>query len=108
MFSLWTMLASIMDQKLRILLKNMVRASVQNEILHSPISPGVRIEYLPAYSPDFNPIEQAFSVIKSHLRRSGIHFFNEDAAYYEMYRCFQLITPEMTYGFFRHSGYFLG
>jgi transposase len=69
---------------------------------------GVCIEYLPAYSPDFNPIEQVFSVIKSHLHRVGIHFFNEDAAYYEMYRSFQMISPAMTYRFFRHSGYFLG
>jgi hypothetical protein len=30
---------------------------------------GVRVLYLPPYSPDFNPIETAFSVIKSWLKR---------------------------------------
>ncbi|KLO04586.1 hypothetical protein SCHPADRAFT_840447 [Schizopora paradoxa] len=30
----------------------------------------MRIEFLPAYSPDFNPIELAFSLLKSRLRRS--------------------------------------
>ena len=29
----------------------------------------MKLEFLPAYSPDFNPIEQAFSKIKSYMRR---------------------------------------
>lgn len=33
-------------------------------------SSGMRLEYLPAYSPDFNPIELAFSLLKHRLRRS--------------------------------------
>src|SRR5271168_929857 len=32
---------------------------------------GMRCEFLPPYSPDFNPIELAFSVMKYHLRRDG-------------------------------------
>ena len=66
---------------------------------------GCRVEYLPPYSPDYNPIEQAFSAIKSSLRRQGRSFFSEDALYYEMYRTCDVITPEMTWGFFHHSGY---
>ncbi|KAI0039069.1 hypothetical protein FA95DRAFT_1504688, partial [Auriscalpium vulgare] len=63
------------------------------------------IEYLPPYSPDFNPIEQAFSVIKSGLCRQGQGAFPARALYYEMYMTCELITPEMTWGFFSHSGY---
>jgi transposase len=33
---------------------------------------GIRILYLPPYSPDLNPIEKAFSVLKSYLRRTQI------------------------------------
>src|SRR4051812_16293002 len=66
---------------------------------------GCRIEYLPPYSPDYNPIEQAFSVIKAHLRRNGITFFGTHALYYELYRACEVITPEMTWGFFSHAGY---
>jgi len=69
------------------------------------MSAGCRIEYLAPYSPDFNPIEQAFSVLKAHLRRQGISFFQSEALYYEMYRACDVITPEMTFGFFAHSGY---
>ncbi|KAF9486783.1 hypothetical protein BDN71DRAFT_1405701, partial [Pleurotus eryngii] len=64
-----------------------------------------RIEYLSPYSPDFSPIEQVFSVIKAHLHRSGIHAFPSCQAYYELYAAVTVITPEMTWGFFRHSGY---
>src|SRR5712675_1908653 len=32
---------------------------------------GTQVEFLPAYSPDYNPIELAFSAMKYHLRRNG-------------------------------------
>ena len=31
----------------------------------------MRYEFLPPYLPDFNPIEEAFSAIKAHIRRHG-------------------------------------
>lgn len=33
--------------------------------------------FLPAYSPDLNPIEMAFSKLKAHLRRIGARTFDE-------------------------------
>lgn len=32
---------------------------------------GVRLEFLPPYSPDLNPIEEAFSKIKQFIRRNN-------------------------------------
>ena len=32
---------------------------------------GAQLRYLPQYSPDFNPIEQGFSKVKSHLRKAA-------------------------------------
>ena len=32
---------------------------------------GAKVRYLPAYSPDLNPIEMAFAKLKAHLRRIG-------------------------------------
>jgi len=32
---------------------------------------GCELWYLPAYSPDLNPIEEAFSKLKAHLRRAA-------------------------------------
>jgi transposase len=69
---------------------------------------GRLIEYLSPYSPDFNPIEQAFNVIKARLQAQGISFYSDCASYYELYEaCSNTITPEMTFGFFRESGYYV-
>ncbi len=68
-------------------------------------SVGCRIEYLPPYLPDFAPVEQAFSAIKSHLRRNGITNYSEAASYFELYEASGRITPKMAANFFRHSGY---
>ena len=58
---------------------------------------GCRVKFLPPYSPDFNPIKQAFSVIKSHLRWIGLSFYHDKALYYEMYCACDTITAEMTW-----------
>jgi hypothetical protein len=99
------MLRSTMLRKLRILYIATVSLISDCIICSSHVTPGCRIEYLPPYSPDYNPIEQAFSVIKAHLRRQGFSFFQSKALYYEMYRACDFITPEMTWGFFAHAGY---
>jgi len=31
----------------------------------------MQYEFLPPYSPDYNPIELAFSAIKAHIQRNG-------------------------------------
>ncbi|THU91561.1 hypothetical protein K435DRAFT_609536, partial [Dendrothele bispora CBS 962.96] len=56
--------------------------------------------YLPPYSPDFNPIEQAFSVIKSFLRRN---IFDQSLSIID--RACQSITSSHAWGFFKASGY---
>jgi len=33
---------------------------------------GAELRYLPPYSPDFNPIEKAFSQLKAHLRKAAV------------------------------------
>jgi transposase len=60
-------------------------------------------EYLPQYSPDFNPIEQGFSKVKSKLRKAA------ERTVKGLCRRIGLIsrsfkTQECT-NFFRHAGY---
>ena len=38
---------------------------------------GARLLYLPPYSPDFNPIEMAFSKLKAMLRKASARTINE-------------------------------
>jgi transposase len=59
--------------------------------------------YLPPYSPDFNPIENAFSKIKQALRSLGLRIM--DALWNTMQSVLDRITPSDAAGFFRHCGY---
>jgi transposase len=69
---------------------------------------GVRIEYLPPYLPDLNPIEEAFSKIKYFLRRHQDYYQAEtgDGMLYDMYEIMEIITAEDAIGYFMCSGYF--
>lgn len=69
---------------------------------------GVRLEYLPPYSPDLSPIEESFSVIKSWIRKNrkqGLNFRGEIYGFF-LYIAVQLSDVKgQARGFFRHCGY---
>ncbi|KIY45332.1 hypothetical protein FISHEDRAFT_49556, partial [Fistulina hepatica ATCC 64428] len=67
---------------------------------------GIRIEYLPPYLPDFNPIEQAFSKIKVFLRRNEALLSHGDGILFEMEVAMGVITAQDACGYFRDCGYF--
>lgn len=72
----------------------------------------MRVLFLPPYSPDYNPIELAFSSIKAYVRRTGV-LTREDVNQEEddMYVYLHLldasysITSEKALGYFHHCGY---
>ena len=64
---------------------------------------GARVRYLPAYSPDFNPIEQAFSRLKAALRKGAARTVS--ALYKHIGRLIKSFPPQMCANYFRHAGY---
>ena len=64
---------------------------------------GCTLIFLPTYSPDFNPIEQAFANLKQALRRAAAR--TVDAILTATEAAYPLITPTDTRGFFRDCGY---
>jgi len=66
---------------------------------------GCRVVFLPPYSPDYNPIETAFSTIKSWIKRNN-DFMEacDDPIYALLIACGQ-ITSQMAQSFFRSSIY---
>jgi transposase len=63
---------------------------------------GARLLYLPPYSPDFNPIEQAWSKVKQILRSLKARTANAlEAAIAE---ALAAITPENAIAWFSHCG----
>jgi transposase len=53
---------------LSVLVMDNARIHHGDEILELADRFGVQIEYLPPYSPDLNPIEEAFSQVKAFIR----------------------------------------
>ena len=64
---------------------------------------GARFLPLPAYSPDFNPIEEAFSKVKRALRRAQAR--SDDDLRAATWAAFATITPTDAVGWFTHCGY---
>ena len=64
---------------------------------------GCELAYLPAYSPDLNPIEEAFSKLKGLLRRAGAR--TREALLGAMGRALDVVTADDARGFFEHRGY---
>lgn len=64
---------------------------------------GAHLIYLPAYSPDLNPIEQVFAKIKAVLRAKAIR--NVDALWQALGQIADAITPTECANYLRHAGY---
>lgn len=64
---------------------------------------GCQLIFLPAYSPDFNPIEQAFSKLKTWLRQAEAR--TQDALEAAIAMALATITGSDAHGWFRHCQY---
>ncbi len=59
--------------------------------------------FLPSYSPDLNPVEEAFSRIKGIVRKAGVR--TREALLEAIAQALWAITPVVAAGWFAHSGY---
>jgi transposase len=66
-------------------------------------SAGAEVRYLPAYSPDPNPIERLFSKLKAYLRKAKAR--TVDGLIAAMGEGLRAVRPGDILGWFRHSGY---
>ena len=64
---------------------------------------GCELLYLPPYSPDFSPIEEAFSKIKAILKKACAR--TRGALVEAIAGALSAVTPEDARGFFGHCGY---
>ena len=64
---------------------------------------GAQVRYLPAYSPDLNPIEQAFSKLKAALRKGATRAV--DALLKLIRKAVKAFAPKECANYFRHAGY---
>ncbi len=64
---------------------------------------GCELWFLPAYSPDLSPIEEAFSKLKALVRRSEAR--TREALYDAIATALERIRASDAHGYFRHGGY---
>ena len=58
---------------------------------------GATLLYLPPYSPDFNPIEQAFAKLKALLRKAAARTVRQGTANYFTHAGYKQLDPKMLY-----------
>ena len=71
---------------------------------------GMRLMFLPSYSPDLNPIELSFSSIKAWLRANRDEVNQEmesknGTVYNALWQAVYSVTPEKARGWYKHCGY---
>lgn len=64
---------------------------------------GATLRFLPPYSPDFNPIENAFARIKAHLRKAAERTI--ESLWNAIGRIIDLFTPDECRNYFAAAGY---
>lgn len=64
---------------------------------------GCELLYLPPYSPDFNPIEEAFAKVKALLRKAGAR--TREALVEALGAALDAVTVRDARGFLEHCGY---
>jgi transposase len=76
------------------------KIQIVNQLL---LDRGVRVRYLPPYSPDLNPIELAFAKLKAHLRQAAARTL--DDLHGTLATALDSFSPQHCRGFFRHAQY---
>jgi transposase len=78
-------------------------AHKKDEVREAIEAAGAELRYLPPYSPDLNPIEQAFSKLKAHLRKAQERSI--DALWRRIGTLLDLFQPVECANFFANAGY---
>jgi len=64
---------------------------------------GCELLFLPAYSPDYSPLEETFSKVKANLRRVGAR--THEALQEAIGQALETLTTQDALGWFTHCGY---
>jgi transposase len=72
------------------------------------IEAGVKLVYLPPYSPNLNPIEEFFSELKAFIRRNWVRYEEDPEQGFQTFLewCIEVVgsRKQSALGHFRHAG----
>ena len=83
--------------------KRLVRSTPTKEGKEAHRAEGCELVYLPAYSPDYNPIEEAFAKIENLLRKAAAR--TKEALVEAIGVALSAVSAQDAGGFFEHAGY---
>ncbi len=83
--------------------KRLVRSTPTKEGKEAHRAEGCELVYLPAYSPDYNPIEEAFAKIENLLRNAAAR--TKEALVEAIGVALSAVSAQDAGGFFEHAGY---
>ncbi len=86
-----------------VLIMDNLRAHYHPRVALACATRGIRVLYLPPYSPDFNPIESGWALQKQQVRRYGPR--NTSALIRVARRARFRVTPSHARNWFKHCGY---
>jgi transposase len=74
-----------------------------NGVAQAIAARGATLHYLPAYSPDLNPIEMAFAKLKAHMRKAAVRTF--EGLHTATALALDSFSSSHCSNFFRHANY---
>lgn len=86
-----------------IVLMDNVRTHKIDGVAEALKAAGAKVRYLPAYSPDLNPIEMAFAKLKAALRKGAAR--TVEALWKLIGKLIKQFAPEECANYFQHAGY---
>jgi hypothetical protein len=88
-----------------VIIMDNARIHHDNELIALLEGLGCRVIFLPPYSPDYNPIETAFSTVKSWIKRNSNFMEACNNPIYALLVACSQITPQMARSYFESSIY---
>ena len=76
-----------------------------DRVVRSIQNTGALIRFLPPYSPDYNPLEESFSKVKSFLRANEFAYDITTEPRLLIAMAFNSVTAENYAGYIKHAGY---
>jgi transposase len=64
----------------------------------------IELVYMPAYSPDLNPVEYVFGKLRTLMKHQFVHVTNENLKE-SLYTAIECISPGDMAGFYKVTGY---
>jgi transposase len=87
----------------QIVVMDNLRAHRNDAVVAAIEAAGVHVMFLPAYSPEYNPIEECWSKLKNILRK--VQARTEEALYDALDAALNAISASDIIGWVRHAGY---